>query len=359
MKKSTTLKRNRPTQKRGQTNVTKKINNLRRLPYLALVGMGIFVVLIGTAIFNFNLTEKPNANAFTALPIEKFEMKYAGYNPGTAWMSWLSDLQRCSSTEVIYGAKPTTAGNYPTLVYLHGTTADSNKNKEGQKFIELAAAQGFVALAATYDSGSSIRERDLNRHAYCMFGDDNQGSLKSTICSHAKVDCSDGILMSGFSQGAAIALIAKNYEPSVKALWAIGLSGYIYRNYDVPSDSFAPPLGTRALPNDKLVINMGEASNIFSKKLAAADLPSLKQMTGNDCGNEFDCIQANGSGYYVIKNAEIKDGVADHCYWLMVNKWSTGMSCTKAPKELDPGFQPPTTTKWSMLTNLNWLREQL
>jgi hypothetical protein len=39
--------------------------------------------------------------------------------------------------------------------------------------------------------------------------------------------------------------------------------------------------------------------------------------------------------------------------------WKKGLSFTFSPDQLDPGFQPPATTKWSMNRNLDWLRSQL
>jgi hypothetical protein len=300
------------------------------------------------------------ANAQAPVPITKFTTTYKGYNPSSSWMSWLSLDQRCTKTQTLYGAKPATAGTYPTLIYLHGTTADSNSNKEGQRFIERAAAQGFVAMAVTYDSGGSLNEKGLQRHAHCVFNEARTGNGLTAACKVAGATCSNGVVLSGFSQGGAIATIAKNYSPKVKAVWAIGVSAYIYPSKKIPTDAFAAPHGIRVLPNNKLVMNMGQASSLSTKNLIPEDLPSLKKFTGVDCGTGFDCLQTNGAGYYVVKNSEIKDGTADHCYWLMVNKtFPNALSCTTSPTEFDPGFQPPATTKWSMIRNLDWLRSQL
>jgi hypothetical protein len=307
----------------------------------------------------YNHFKQNDVYAQTPLPIQTFQTTYKGYNTGTSWMSWLSDAQRCTSTQTIYGAKPTVAGDYPTLIYLHGTTADSNKNKEGQAFIKRAAAQGFHALAVTYRSSGSLNEKGLKRHANCAFNQSLPSNAMTAACATQGATCTRGVVLSGFSQGAAIATIAKNYNDTVKAVWGIGLSAYIYPSYTIPTDAYAAPHGTRVLANDKLVVNMGQSSNISKKALIAEDLPSLKKLTGTDCGSGFNCLQANGAGYYVVANTEIKDKVADHCYWLMVNKWSTGLSCTTAPTEFDPGFQPPATTDWSMIRNLNWLRSQI
>ena len=359
MQYNTDMKKTPPKKPRTAPKKTAKKKNGKQSKFNVGIFAGFSVLMLAIGVLAFNYFKQPDAYAQAALPIQTFQTTYKGYNPGTSWMSWLTDAQRCSKSQTIYGAKPSVAGSYPTLIYLHGTTADSNSNKEGQRFIERAAAQGFHALAVTYDSNGSLNEKGLKRHAYCTFDQSRQGNAYAAICATAGSNCSSGVLLSGFSQGAAIAAIAKNYNQNVKAVWAIGLSAYIYPSYKIPSDAYPAPFGTRALPNDKLVINMGQSSNISKKNLIAEDLPSLKQLTGADCGTGLKCLQPNGSGYYVVSNGEIKDGVADHCYWQMVNKWTTGLSCTTAPTEFDPGFQPPSTTDWSMIRNLNWLRGQL
>lgn len=353
--KTTTPKRGAKTASKRTKKSTK--SRFGQLHYAVFAGVAVFTLVLGA--FLFNHFKQMAAFAQAPLPIQTFQTTYKGYNPGTSWMSWLTDAQRCTKTQTIYGAKPTTSGNYPTLIYLHGTTADSNKNKEGQRFIERAAAQGFHALAVTYDSGGSLNEKGLQRHAYCTFNQSHPSDGLTAVCATAGSTCSRGVVLSGFSQGAAIAAIAKNYNQSVKAVWAIGLSAYVYPSYKIPTDAFAAPYGTRALPNDKLKINMGQSSNLSKKTLIPEDLPSLKKLTGVDCGTSYNCLQAGGNGYYVVANSEIKDGVADHCYWQMVNKYSSGMSCTTAPTEFDPGFQPPATTSWSMIKNLDWLRLQV
>ena len=330
-----------------------------RLPYVLLVGIGIIILLTGMAVLNFNLTEKTEVTARTGVPVETFQTSYKGYNTSTSWMSWLSDAQRCSKTQKIYGAKPVAAGDYPVLIYLHGATADWSGNREGREFIERAAAQGFIALAPTYKSGGKINERRISRHAYCMFDQNHPNDAMTAICKTADADCTKGVLVAGFSQGGTTALVAKNYNSSVKAVWTLGVSAYIYYKEDIPKDAITIPNGTRLLPNNKLVMNIGQATDLKTKDLISADLPSLKAISGKDCGNSYECLKADGSGYYIVKNSEIKDGVADHCYWLRVNSWSKGLSCTIWPSKFDPGFQPPATTEWSIVRNLEWLRSQL
>lgn len=299
------------------------------------------------------------AKAETA-PITTFQTTYKSYNDSTSWRTKMTMAERCTDTQRIYGARPAAPGNYPVLIYLHGTYAELGSNKEGREFVERAAGLGYTAMALTYDSSSSLNEAGLQRHAYCMFDQNHPKDGLSTVCAVAGADCSKGVVLAGFSQGAAISAIAKNYNDKVKAVWAIGLSAYIYPRYKIPTDVLPAPYGTRVLPNDKLSINMGQASVLGKKTLLPEDMPSLKKLTGADCAASLQCIQPNGSGYYVVANNEVVDGTADHAYWMQVNKYNKGaLSFTLSPKEFEPGFQPPSMTKWSMITNLNWLKSQL
>ncbi len=306
-----------------------------------------FLALITTSVVAFALS----AGAQTSVPVQTLKTTYYGYNPNTS--SRLAPASRCTvKNKPIYVAKPAAPGNYPVLLYIHGTYGDLSGNVEGQSFVKEAAGQGFVAAAITYNSASTNSDSGYAGHAYCMFEQTHPTNAIATICNVPGADCSKGLLVSGFSQGAVIATIAKNYNQNVNAVWAIGLSAAILPKDQTPAYVVAAPGGTRALPNNKLVINMGESAQNFTNHLNPYDLPSLKQMTGVDCGDSYKCAQ-NGYGYYVVANSEVADGKADHCYW------EGNSGCQLAPKNLEVGFKPPATTEWSMIRNLDWLRSQL
>jgi dienelactone hydrolase len=313
---------------------------MRRLLHLSFV-----LVCCST----FALTAR--AQASVPVPVQTFKASYKALNPYVEWETWLTQAQKCTETQVIYGAEPTAPGKYPLLVYLHSTIADWGGNFEGQRFVQLAAAQGYVAVAFTYDSFLTVSATAVD-HAYCMFTQSQPGNAVTAVCAVAEADCSRGILVAGFSQGGAIAAYAKNYNSNVDAVWALGING------PTSPQLVAAPTGSRALPNNKLRIDLGQ-SDVTQQNTAPADFSSLEAMTGHGCGTAWNCLQPDGSGYYVVQNSEVGDGNADHCYWMQVNKVSPGYSCTLFPAQLDPGFQPPATTPWSMISNLNWLKQQL
>jgi dienelactone hydrolase len=310
---------------------------MRRLFLATFVLLSLFLLKIG-----------PPAHAQTPVPVQTFKSSYSGLNPWVEWETWLTQAQKCTESQPIYGAQPSAAGKYPVVVYLHGTLSDWGGNPDGQKFAQLAAGQGFVAAAITYDSSMTLNTPDDQDHAYCMFNQSHSGNPLNTICAMAKADCSKGILVTGFSQGGDIAVMSKNYNSNVQAVWGIGTS-------ENTAPFVAPPAGIRALPNNKLRINIGQNDSFIYPN--GFNPTNQIAMTGDNCGTSFQCLQADGSGYYIVQNSEVADGNADHCYWMSVN--TSTDSCTLTITNFDPGFQPPATTSWSMITTLNWLRSQL
>jgi poly(3-hydroxybutyrate) depolymerase len=282
---------------------------------------------------------------------EQFQATYQGYNQYDSWKWWLTD--KCTRTQTVYGSEPAAPGRYPVVVYLHGTLADWGGNAEGRRVAELAAAQGFVAAAFTH-SNTRPSQASIDGHAFCIFDARAPGDALAQVCGRPKADCSRGALVTGFSVGGAIAARAKNFAPEVRAAWVMGLNG------PVTAASLAPPAGTRALPDNMLRIAIGRSDvevNNPTTGQVGLDLTALNRLTGQSCAMS-PCLRADGSGYHVVQHSQVADGVADHCYWLRVNRFAPTNSCTWNPT-FDPGFKPPSTTPWSLITGLAWLRGRL
>lgn len=336
-----------------KTKLTKKLSLTYLLKKRPLEFTLAFTAFVVVALYSAwaTISGEINVLARTPLPIEEFSSTYNGYNPSLASKAGYTPAQKCTVKNGIVGARPAIAGNYPVLVYVHGTFGNLSGNAEGKAFVKWAAAQGFTALALTYNSTFTNSDSGYAGHAYCMFDQNHASNGVAQSCKALKADCTNGILVAGFSQGAVIGAMSKNYAPNVKAVWAIGLSAAILPSNKLPGYLVAPPAGTRALPNNKLVINMGQTSSCGGKVLCSYDLPSLKSMTGLNCGESYNCVQ-NGYGYYVISNSEVADGKADHCYW------EGNSGCRVSGFTGEVGFKPPSLTAWSMIRNLDWLRAQ-
>jgi Chlorophyllase len=296
----------------------------------------------------------PPATVAEGLPTAQSQATYAAFDP---WVSSdSSQPDKCQETKSIYISQPDAGGRYPVLFYLHGTMSDWGQNAEGQLVAQLAAAQGFVAAAVTYDSWvTAYTPSGIDGHAECIFGAANSSSALARVCALPKADCSGGVLVSGFSQGGAIAVRAANFSSQVRAAWTIGVNG------PAISQALAAPAGDRKLPNERLRMNVGQSdvqvTDPTTGRPTGLDFGALNAMTGMRCVAS-PCLGPTGSGYVVVQNAEVADGIADHCYWQSVNSADPADSCTWFP-ELDPGFPPPGSASWSLLANLQWLRAQL
>jgi dienelactone hydrolase len=268
----------------------------------------------------------------------QFQSTYRAYN---VWTEWTPN--KCTKTEPIYGYEPDAPGTYPVVFYVHSVLADWFGNEEGKRVAELAAGQGFVAAAVTYDSWLALNARRVDGNASCIFSPGAASNPVAQVCARPEADCSRGLLVMGFSLGGAIAGRAKNFNPQVQGAWLTGTGT------DASPEAVAPPAGTRALPNDRLRITVGQRDVL--------GLAGLNEVTGQSCSSS-PCLSADGSGYYVVQDSEVADGAADHCYWMSVSAPNARNSCTKVPT-FDPGFAPPSTTPWSLITDLNWLRTTL
>jgi hypothetical protein len=271
----------------------------------------------------------------------QFQSSYRAYGYWDDWKWWLSD--KCTLTQPIYGSEPSAAGRYPVLLYLHGVLADWGENVEGRRVAELAASQGFVTAAFTYDSWVVNSISSIDGNARCMFSPDSSGNALANVCARPKADCSRGVVVAGFSAGGAIAARARNFAPQVRAAWLLGVNGPA-----IP-EALAAPAGSRALPNYRIRIFVGRSDVV--------DLTALNKLTGLNCWTS-PCGGPGGSGYYVVEHSELADRVADHCWWQSVSPVVPTNSCTWSPT-FDPGFPPPSGAPWSLTTNLNWLRRTL
>lgn len=267
-----------------------------------------------------------------------FADAYRGFN---AWDGWRgAGAARCNVAMPLQGSEPAAPGRYPVLVYLHGTLADWGGNVEGRLIADAAAEAGFVAIAASYDSVTVTGPAEVEANARCVFGGGAQSAV-SRACAQAKADCARGVVVVGFSAGGAIAGRAANVSARVRAAWLLGVDG------PAAPRALARPAGTRALPDRRLRIAVGRLD------LAAGDAAALNRITGQACRSPT-CLRADGSGYVVVQDFEVVDGVADHCFWMSVNPVVPSNSCTWTP-ELDPGFRDPSRL-WSLPAGLAWLR---
>jgi hypothetical protein len=275
------------------------------------------------------------AAAITGLAAQAATTAFSATYKGTGGNS-----TSCGSSYNIVGEEPATAGRHPVFIYTVGTT-ENNNNGQGLAVIKKMAEKGYVAAMVGYSSGLFGSCTYISNKARCIFNPASTTSAIATICSRAKADCSKGIVTAGFSQGSIIATLAKNFDSRVRAAYGVGL----HKNYTTFSASCVLPTN-RTLPQNRLRAVNGEG-DVFGGNTEASNRTSSIAVTGYTCTGT-NCLQADGSGWYVLKGNEVVDGTADHCYM----RASGG--CTGSQVNNDANWFNGTNA-WGLNSSLNWL----
>lgn len=270
-----------------------------------------------------------------------FSMTYSG--AGTSGGS-------CGFSYTISGVEPATSGaKYPVFIYMVGT-AETYNNASAMAAVNSMANKGYVAATVEYADPQFGNCSVLGAKASCIFNPNSSASAITQLCSRANADCSKGVVVGGFSQGSILAILAKNYDSRVQAAYAIGV-GNKYAGYDLSS---CVSNGNRTLPSDRLRAVDGEKDNYaggdgVTPGTQAGVQASLQNVTGNTCApGSYSCLSANNSGWLIVKNAQVADGSADHCYM------RASGDCAGSQSRLDAGWQSG-TVNWQLESNLQWL----
>ncbi len=273
---------------------------------------------------------------------------------GSYW-GWNPFSRQSTSLYGIYGKEPAADGQYPVFMYFTGglwPVQGLYYGGDGQRMVQEMASRGFVAVSVEYDNASTPTCSSLPEKSRSIFNNNVGSSAIRSICSRSKADCAKGIVLAGVSQGAQVATLGKNFDDRVQAVYSIGGA-----TTPDPAQTLAPCLneGNRALSGDRLRAVSGESDTVMTGFWTGLRDPSvvrrsLQQLTGANCAStDSSCFRSNNSGWYMVRDSEVEDRVADHCYFNSVG----GCLSTR----LDVGFMPPAAHQWSLSTNLNWLQQ--
>lgn len=281
------------------------------------------------------------ANVASAKPVavKPLALKAAFFELSNA-----SGVCKAGAQRSLVGHEPAASGRYPLFVYLTGTQM-SYQGIEAQALTRAMAERGFVSVSVEYDNGAYAYCSGMQSKARCVFGKSDTESAVAKLCARANVDCEQGIVVSGFSQGANIAALSKNLEPRVRGAY---LMGHGHKASNFMDSSSCQQASATALTADELRSINGEHDGFFGGSRERVR-KQLELVTGAKCGDAVDCLQPAGTGFYVVQDAQLKDGTADHCYFLD----AANGYCSKF-KGLDAVWLSGDEA-WSMPTNLNWL----
>ena|SRR5580658_3394342 len=292
--------------------------NGRRDRYLA-ISLGFSVLLSSVA--------RSQTTSFTAT--------YQGQGHGAT---------TCDTAYTITGEEPTAAGTFPVFLYMVGTT-ENWTNASATAAVQGMANLGYVAATIQYNSREFGLCPQISGKAMCIFDPKSSSSAVEALCSRAKADCTRGIVVGGFSQGAVIATLAKNTDARVQAVWGIG-DGVAYSTFDLSS---CMANGNRTLTSDRLRAVNGDR-DAFTGKTQPAQQINLQSLTGFTCAlGSSSCLQSNGSGWIIVQDDQTLAGDANHCYM-------RAGGCYGSQDSLDSGWKSG-SSDWELNASLKWLTQ--
>lgn len=250
------------------------------------------------------------------------------------------------STYSITGKEPSAAGKYPVYVHIGGT-GESYNSAWAQAAVDAAAAKGFVAASVQYDNASFGTCAIIGGRAKGIFNAASASSAISKLCARSKADCSKGIVTGGLSQGSIISVLAKDYDSRVAASFGQGTGSTYTAAYDLSS---CIANGKHKQPGDRIRVINGER-DMFVGGTEAIARSQAQLVTGLTSCSGQSCFRSNGSGWYIVKDAEVLDLNADHCF--MGYGGIVGVQCSGAL--VDAGYQYGTSA-WQLNATLNWLK---
>lgn len=272
--------------------------------------------------------------ASAAIAQTSFSMSYRG-----------GSTSLCGSSYNITGKEPGTAGTYPVFVYIGGT-GESYNSQWAQAAVDAAVARGMVAASVQYDNGTFGTCSTIGQRARCMFDPSRTTSAIAQLCSRAKADCSKGIVTGGLSQGSIISVLSKNTDSRIEASWGQGTGTY-YSGYNLGA---CMTDGTHAQPGSRLRIINGER-DMFVGGTESSARASAQRVTGLTSCSGTTCFRDNGSGWAVVKDYQVQDLYADHCF--MGYGGGYGSQCTGL--FVDGNYRSGSGA-WALPATMDWVK---
>jgi hypothetical protein len=253
-------------------------------------------------------------------------------------------VRDCGNVKSFVGSEPAKKGRFPVFVYLAPPIIPYD-GVESRPIIDAAMRKGFVAASVQIEEWQNYAE-GIDGNSRCIFDGASSRSVLAQLCARPKANCSRrGVVVAGFSEGASVAVLARNHDPRIRAAYLLGFNEARdwFGNSDRWEMSVVPPAGTRALPNDRIRIVDGLEDAPGNQR------DELNDQTGRACAvSSFDCLAADGSGWYVVQHFQLADDYSDHYYF---HEWDPSYT-----PPFDPTWIASTDAAWALQPNLDWLK---
>ena len=109
--------------------------------------------------------------------------------------------------------------------------------------------------------------------------------------------------------------------------------------------------GKHAQPGERIRIINGER-DMFVGGTEAIARSQAELVTGLKCTGRQSCFRSNGSGWYIVKDLEVADLNADHCF--MGNLGVPGVQCSGI-LGVDPYYEYG-NNQWGVKATMDWLK---
>lgn len=212
------------------------------------------------------------------------------------------------------GYLPHSRGPSPLFIWLPGEH-DDFWAPIYQYFTYQMALRGFAAASIRHDNweGDAQLCRLKSKADRIFKGPD--GAL-ATLCARTDIDCSKGVAVAGHGQGAILTMFSAQSDVRVTAQLVLsGSSGdggsHVTCAITAPDHClWNANLTDGGLHQSKRRYLIGIDDSLMGGNPEFVP-NSMKRVSGYDCGEDFDCIQADGSGYFIVRGSDLTGAKCD------------------------------------------------
>lgn len=231
-------------------------------------------------------------------------LAYAGGEPQSFEVLW-----ETSKGEALHlnGFKPEGAGPHPVFMVFGGND-DGYPTPLWSAVASQMAWRGFVAASVDYEGGWGLPTDEAlcenhGRQAESIFR--GGGSALEVLCAMPESDCSRGVAAAGYGQGGYLALLGAQKSSKVTAVLAMAVRSVYCMSMDSHVSTYLPRSKRRLLNafDDYIV---GGFVHIHENNVRTA-----QRIAGYDCQDDFDCLQGDGSGYYLVSHSDFRQAACE------------------------------------------------
>jgi hypothetical protein len=269
----------------------------------------------------------------------------------------------------IKGLRPKDAGTFPVYLYLPGT-GDEFATPHDFELLQYMAHKGFVSATVEYPNDDFCYQVCRPEGEACtrsFFGTSITLIEKArkiftaidSICATYHADCEQGVAVMGHGQGGFLALILTLLDSRISAVMpmGVGLLAESVPGLDVwerDTQCIWDASISKHLPRSKRRYIDGDSPSLTKAELTKADGTGLAKYSGYACevrSAPVNCIQKDGSGYYIVAEQEHKrdagHGKANNSFFEMRHP--------EGKASVLPSMYKHCSAPWCMQPSLDWL----